>query len=78
MRSSRNLHVANFLTFRICGPTDVYHMDQSIGMAQVVQKLITQTSSLVRPGDKTSNVEKLNRNRSPSFNTATIIRFASV
>ena len=44
------------LTFGICGPANIDHMDQGIRMAQVIQELITQTPTLVSSWNKSSNV----------------------
>lgn len=47
-------------------------------MAQVIQELIPQTSSLVRPRNKTCNVQKFDRNGASSLVAASVVRFALV
>ena len=53
-------------------------MDQSIRMAQVIQKLVTQAASLVRSWNETSDIQKLDRNRTSSFATTPIVRSAPI
>ena len=44
------------LTFGISSPAHIHHMDQSICMAQIIQKLIAQATSFMSPRNKTRNI----------------------
>ena len=66
------------LTFCICSPADVHHMDQGIGMTQVIQELIPQASSLMRPRDKTCNIQEFNRNGPSALEASSVVRFTLI
>jgi hypothetical protein len=44
------------LTFSIRGSTHVHHMNESIGMTQIVQELVAESATLMRTWHKTGNV----------------------
>lgn len=53
-------------------------MDQSIGMTQVIQELIPQSSSLMCPRDKTCNIQKFNWNGPSTLETPSVVRFTLI
>lgn len=65
-------------TFSVCGPTNVNHMDQRIGVPQIIQEFVSQSLALVCPGHEPCHIEKLNWNRSSPFDTASVIWLAAV
>jgi hypothetical protein len=44
------------LTFSVCCSTHVHHMNESIGMTQIVQELVAESATLMRTWHKTGNV----------------------
>lgn len=66
------------MTFGISGPAYVHHMNQSIRMAEIIQEFISQTTTLMRPRNKTSNIQKFYRNGATTIVTTSIIRFTPI
>ena len=66
------------LTFCICSPANIHHMDQSIGMTQIIQELIPQASSLMCPRDKTCNIQEFNRNGPSTLEASSVVRFTLI
>lgn len=66
------------LTFRICSPAHIHHMNESIRMTQIIQEFIPQSASLVCSWNKTRDIQKFNGNGSSSFVAASVIWFALV
>jgi hypothetical protein len=53
-------------------------VNQCISVAQIIQKFVAQSSSLVRSWHKTRNVQQFNGDRAPPFVAAAIIGPASI
>ena len=60
------------LALSICGARDIDNVDESVGMAQVVEELVAEALALVGSRDKTGNIEQLYRNRAAAINTRAI------
>jgi hypothetical protein len=51
---------------------------QRIRVSQVVEKLVAEPLALMRPGDKTSDIEKLYGDGAPAVDAPAVVRFALV
>lgn len=47
-------------------------------MTQVIQELIPQASSLMRPWDKTCNIQEFNRNGPSALEASSVVRFTLI
>jgi hypothetical protein len=65
-------------TFRIGGPAHIHDMDESIRMAQVVQKLVTQSASLMRSWNQTSHVQEFDGDGTAAFHATAVVRLAFI
>ncbi len=65
-------------SFRIGSSRDVDHMNQRIGMPQVVEELVAQSLALVGTRDEPGNVEQLDRDATPPVDAGAVVGLASI
>jgi hypothetical protein len=63
------------LPFRICGPAHVNDMHKRIGMSQIVEELISQSTALVCSRYQSRNIQQLDRDRALAVFAGTVVRF---
>ncbi len=56
----------------------VHHVDQRVGVPQVVQELVAQPLALVRAGDEPGHVEQLDGHAAPAVVTGAVVGLAPV
>ena len=57
----RGVVAAGVLALGVCPPARVYDMDEGVGVAQIVQELISEALALMGAGDQTGDIKEFDR-----------------
>ena len=65
-------------TFSVRRPTHIHHMYKRVRMPQVVQELVPQPFTLVRPGHQARNIQQLDGHRARPVHARAVVGLAPV